>query len=449
MLTFSKLNFKNKRYFSTLKEVLAEKIPIERKKINELKKNFGNTIIDKVTVNQIISGSRDIKSIYWEPSLLDANDGIKIRNKSIEDCKKLLPSFKKNGEMIPEAMFWLLITGDIPSEKQIESLRKDLYKRSYLPNHVEFYLRNLPRDIHPMNSLSTALMLCQTSSQFKKNYGIIPKDKYWETTYNDILDIIAKLPLIASRIYRYKYHNDYRRIPINSNLDYSGNFCQMMGFDNKDFHELIRLYLSIHCDHEGGNASAHTGHLVSSTLADPYISYASALNALSGPLHGSANSEVLKWIIELKNELNKNNLEINKTNIEKFVNKTLDNGQVIPGYGHAVLRVTDPRYECQRDFALKYLPDDDLFLILENLYKTVPEILKKRGKVSNPYPNVDSHSGVLLSYYSMTEYEYYTVLFGVSRSLGVLSQIFWDRALNLPIERPKSVNYDYIINSIK
>ena len=110
------------------------------------------------------------------------------------------------------------------------------------------------------------------------------------------------------------------------------------------------------------------------------------------------------------------------------------------GYGHAVLRKTDPRYTCQREFALKHLPKDPLFKIVGQLYEIVPDELRALGKVANPWPNVDAHSGVLLQYYGMREMSYYTVLFGVSRALGCLSSLIWDRAFGLPIERPKSMS---------
>ena len=434
-----------KRYFSTLKETLQKQIPIEKEKIKMIKKDYGEKIIDQVTVNKCLNGSRDIKSIFWEPSLLDANKGICFRNYSLEECQEKLPKFKKDGEIIPEAMFWLLITGKIPSDNNIKSLRKELFVRSYLDDNIIDILKSLPKDTHPMTAFSLGIMLCQRDSHFKKAYeNKVSKEEYWEYAYNDIINIIAKIPLIASTIYRNKYYNDYNTIKQNKQLDYSANFCTMLGFDDEKFHELMRLYLSIHSDHEGGNASAHTTHLVGSTLADPYLSYASGMNALAGPLHGSANSEVLKWIIELKKNLEENGKNMDKKSITEFVEKTLENGNVIPGYGHAVLRVTDPRYECQRKFALKYLPEDDLFKVIETLYQVVPDILKKQGKVKNPYPNVDNHSGVLLWHYNMREYEFYTVLFAMSRSLGVLSQYFWDRALNMPIERPKSINTTYI-----
>jgi citrate synthase len=215
----------------------------------------------------------------------------------------------------------------------------------------------------------------------------------------------------------------------------------MMGIEQKQFKELMRLYLTIHADHEGGNVSAHTTHLVGSALSDPYLCLAAGMNGLAGPLHGLANQEVVRWIMDLKSSLGDTP---EREEIEKYVWDTLESGQVIPGYGHAVLRRTDPRYTAQREFALKHLPDDDNFKIVQTLFEVVPEILQKQGKAKNPWPNVDAHSGCLLVHYGVSEFDYYTVLFGVSRAMGVLASLVWDRAQMLPLERPKSVTTEWI-----
>jgi citrate synthase len=204
----------------------------------------------------------------------------------------------------------------------------------------------------------------------------------------------------------------------------------------------MRLYMTIHADHEGGNVSAHTTHLVGSALSDPYLSLAAGMNGLAGPLHGLANQEVVKWIMEMQKELK---TEVpTKAQIEGYVKKTLGEGKVVPGYGHAVLRKTDPRFSAQMDFAKRHFSDDPLVQIVWNVYEVVPPILESLGKVKNPWPNVDAHSGALLVHYGMVEYEFYTVLFGVSRALGVLASLIWDRALGFALERPKSVTTDLV-----
>jgi citrate synthase len=183
--------------------------------------------------------------------------------------------------------------------------------------------------------------------------------------------------------------------------------------------------------------SAHATHLVGSALSDPYLSFAAGMNGLAGPLHGLANQEVLVFLTKVVKEIGLNATE---DQLKEFIWKQLKSGQVVPGYGHAVLRKTDPRYTCQREFALKHLPNDPMFKLVSTIYKVVPPILLETGKVKNPWPNVDAHSGVLLQYYGMKEMNYYTVLFGVSRALGVMASLIWDRALGLPLERPKSMS---------
>jgi len=209
----------------------------------------------------------------------------------------------------------------------------------------------------------------------------------------------------------------------------------MLGYDNKQFIELLRLYLVIHSDHEGGNVSAHTSHLVGSALTDPYLSFSAAMAGLAGPLHGLANQEVLVFLNKVIGELG---TDIQEGKLKEWVWNHLKSGQVVPGYGHAVLRKTDPRYTCQREFALKHLPNDKMFKLVSDLYKVTPDILLEQGKAKNPWPNVDAHSGVLLQHFGMKEMSFYTVLFGVSRALGCLSQLVWARGMGLPLERPKS-----------
>jgi citrate synthase len=256
--------------------------------------------------------------------------------------------------------------------------------------------------MHPMTQFIIVLNACQTESKFAKAYADgAPKTDYHTYVLEDILDVLAKLLELAATIYRNVYFDGV--VTKDTSLDYSGNFCRMLGHDNPSFDELMRLYLCIHTDHEGGNASAHTTHLVGSTLSDPYLSYAAGLNALAGPLHGLANQEVLKWIQELKHHFEDHGKEVNAETITEFAWETLNAKKVIPGYGHAVLRKTDPRYTCQREFALKHMPDDELFHVVDTIYKVMPGVLKEHGKVQNPYPNVDS--GVLLWHYGFTQFQ--------------------------------------------
>jgi citrate synthase len=286
-------------------------------------------------------------------------------------------------------------------------------------------------------------MALQTESIFNRRYAEgMNKTEYWDATYEDTMNLIAKLPRVAAYIYRRSYHGNNQIHP-DISLDWGANFAHMLGYgNNQSFLELMRLYLVIHADHEGGNASAHTSHLVGSTLADPYLALSAALNALAGPLHGLANQEVIRWIFRMCDIIG--TTKPTKDQIRDYVNNTLAAGKVVPGYGHAVLRKPDPRFMAQMEFAKSNSINSDYIRIVWDIFETVPPILESLGKVKNPYPNVDAHSGALLVHYGMREYNYYTVLFGVSRALGVLAAQCWSRALSLPLERPKSVTTEWL-----
>jgi len=438
------------RSVTTLSETLMAQVPEKQKNLATLKKEHGKKVIGEVTIDQCIGGARGVKCMLWETSNLDADEGIRFRGLTIPDCQKVLPTFSGvagDGEPLLESLLWLLLTSEVPTKEQVDTLTAELHSRSELPSHVIPLLNSLPKDMHPMTQFTIGLNAAQTDSKFAKAYADgVHKSEYHKHALDDVLDVFAKLPEIAATIYRNIYHDGV--VTKDLSLDYSGNFCRMLGYDNPSFDELMRLYLCIHTDHEGGNASAHTTHLVGSTLADPYLSYAAGLNALAGPLHGLANQEVLKWIQELSDKFAKEGKEVNAETITEFAWDTLNAGKVIPGYGHAVLRKTDPRYTCQREFALKHMPDDELFKVVDTIYSVMPGILTEHGKTANPYPNVDSHSGVLLWHYGFTQYQYYTVLFGVSRAIGGLSQLYWDRALGLPLERPKSVTPEWLWSQV-
>ncbi len=410
--------------------------------IKDLLKEHGNKKVGEVTLSQIYQGMRGMTGLVTETSLLDSKEGIRFRGYSIPELQEKLPKAPKGTEPLPEGLFHLMLLGELPSEDDVHHITSVWQRRSHVPSHVFNSIEALPISSHPMTQFVVAVMALQTESQFSKKYaaGMNKKD-YWEAAFDDSMDLIARLPRVAAYIYRRKYKFG-EHIQPNGLLDWAGNFAHMLGFEDESFKELMRLYMTIHADHEGGNVSAHTTHLVGSALSDPYLSFAAGMNGLAGPLHGLANQEVIKWILELRKELNTD--LPTKEQIADYVKKTLSEGKVVPGYGHAVLRKTDPRFTAQMEFGKKHMPDDPLVQTVWNIYEAVPPILQTIGKIKNPWPNVDAHSGALLVHYGLVEYEFYTVLFGVSRALGVLASLCWDRALGFPLERPKSVTTELV-----
>ena len=425
-----------------IKERFKAKADEVSAEIKELLKTHGNKKIGEVTLAQIYQGMRGMTGLVTETSLLDAEEGIRFRGYTIPELQARLPKAKNGQQPLPEGLFYLMLIVSLPTEEDVFKVTDTWQRRSHVPNYVFDTIESLPCSAHPMTQFVVGIMALQTESRFAKRYaeGMSKKD-YWDATFDDAMDLIARLPRIAAYIYRRKYKNG-EHIQPDGLLDWSGNFAHMMGYDNESFKELMRLYMTIHADHEGGNVSAHTTHLVGSALSDPFLSFAAGMNGLAGPLHGLANQEVIKWIFDMREELGVELPSLEQ--IETYVRKTLSEGKVVPGYGHAVLRKTDPRFTAQMEFGKAHMPDDPLVNTVWRIYEAVPPILSSLGKIKNPWPNVDAHSGALLVHYGMVEYEFYTVLFGVSRALGVLASLCWDRALGMPLERPKSVTTELV-----
>lgn len=427
-----------------LKQQFNDKASQLRAKVKAMLKEHGDTVVESVTLEQIYGGARNIRMMVWETSELDALEGIRFRGYSITQLKQLLPKDKEGGEPKPEGLFWLMMVGEIPTAEQVEWLSGEWRSRSAVPDHVFRMLDSLPVDTHPMAQFIAAITAMHTQSHFARRYAEgISKADYWDPMYEDTMNLIAGLPKVAAYIYRRSFHGG-NHIAEDPNLDWGGNFAHMLGVPGEEFKSLMRLYLTIHADHEGGNASAHTTHLVGSTLSDAYLSLAAGMSALAGPLHGLANQEVIKWIFEMIESIGTR--QPSNDQIAEYVRTTLAAGQVVPGYGHAVLRRPDPRFMAQKEFAEQHIPDSDMVQVVWKVFEVVPPILEGLGKVKNPWPNVDAHSGALLVHYGMTEYDYYTVLFGVSRALGVLAALCWSRAMGMPLERPKSVTTEWAEN---
>lgn len=421
-----------------LHEKIAAQLPGWRERVRKLVKEQGEVVVDQVTVGQVYGGMRDIKSMVTDISFVDPATGIKFRGLSIPEVLSKLP--RPRGAKMPYVggLYYLLMIGEIPTRAQAEEVEAEWGKRAVVPEHVFKMLRAMPRETHPMVLLSQAVLALEGGSKFAQTYHDIKKDAYWEAALEDALDLTARLPVIAAFIYRLKFFGETRKPKYNPRQDYAVNFARMMGVeDRKGYAELSRLYFIIHSDHESGNVSAHATHLVGSTLSDLYYAFSAGLNGLAGPLHGLANQECLGWLIGVRDRFGG---VPSRDDLYKFAWDTLNGGQVIPGYGHAVLRVTDPRFTAQLEFAKQRFPDDTLVRLAELVYDVVPAVLREQGKAKNPAPNVDAVSGALQHYYGVREFDFYTVLFGVGRALGVSANLVWARALGQPLERPKSLS---------
>ncbi len=419
-----------------LKEKLAASLPEWRERVRKLVKDSGDVVVGDVTISQVYGGMRDVKALVTDISYVDPNEGIRLRGYTIPEVLEKLP--KPEGATMPYVggLYYLLLVGEIPTRDQAVEVEEEWKRRATVPQFVFDALKAMPIDAHPMMLFSIAILALQNGSLFAKRYHEgMRREEYWEPMLEDSLNLTAKLPAIAAYIYNLKYH-ERRIIAPDPKLDWAANFAQMVGIPTPEYMDLSRLYFILHSDHESGNASAHATHLAASTLSDIYYAFSAGINSLAGPLHGLANQESLGWLLHIHDQFTG---VPTREQLRQFAWDTLNAGQVIPGYGHAVLRKPDPRFTAQFEYANKYMPDDEIFQIAKMVYEIVPQVLIEQGKAKNPSPNVDAISGTLQYHYGLKEFDFYTVLFGVGRSLGVSANAVWARALGQPIERPKSL----------
>lgn len=421
-----------------LHDKISAQLPGRRERIRVLAKEHTDVVVDTVTIGEVVGGMRDTKSLYTDISYVDPGEGICFRGMTIPEILKALPKARGSKMPMVGGLYYLLMIGEVPTKEQALEVDQEWGRRAELPDHVYKMLKAMPRETHPMTLFSQAVLALQNDSVFAKRYHEgMQREDYWEAALEDSLNLTAKLPMIAAFIYRLKYFNETKKLKWNPKQDYGMNFSRMMKVsDKKGYAELARLYLIIHSDHELGNASAHAMHLAGSTLSDAFYAFSASLNALAGPLHGLANQECIGWLLNVYKQFGG---VPSREELYKFTWDTLNSGKVIPGYGHAVLRVPDPRFTAQMAFAKKHFPQDDLVRLADLVFEVAPQVLKEQGKAKNPAPNVDAISGTLQYYYGVRDFDFYTVLFGVGRALGVTANYVWARALGQPIERPKSL----------
>ena len=417
-----------------LQKILSEKINIWQKDIHSVIEEKGQQVISQVTVSQAYGGMRGVKGLTCETSAVSADSGLIIRGYPLKDISHISP----------EEVFFLLLTGELPDSSSLNDIQDQFKNNQKVPRYIWKILESMPENSHPMTMLTTAIQSLQVDSIFVKKYNAgTPKADLWKWTLEDGISLLGVIPGIAAGIYRMRYNKGARIDPDNT-LDWAGNFAHMLGIQDEDFKKLMRLYLMLHCDHEGGNVSAFSSLTVASALSSPFLSVAAGLNGLAGPLHGLANQECLKFVLDVQDHFKGIPSE---EELKDFCWDRLKSGRVIPGYGHAVLRCPDPRFSAFMEFGKKYITNDEVFSIVQSLFKVVPPVLQDQGKAKNPWPNVDAASGSLLYHYGLKEFNYYTVLFSISRAMGIIAQMVINRAMGIPITRPKSVTTEWIKNN--
>ncbi len=328
----------------------------------------------------------------------------------------------------PEEVIHLLLERRLPDPEACAAFRADLQSRRGLPPTVLDVLARLPREGHPMEWLIAGLNLL----------GMTAKTGDYR---EDARNLIAWAPELVAAIFRIRSGWGAPIAP-DPERGLIEDFVHMLGVPGADPERLTRLlktFYILHMDHGGGNLSTFTGKAIASGHADLFASMVGAMAALYGPLHGRANQDCLNFVRKVGSA--------DPERVEAFVREALADKQKIYGFGHAVLRREDPRATIQYALGQQICPDDPLFQTALTLREIATKVLAEIPKVSNPYPNVDAVSGTLLHASGLTDSNYYTVLFGLSRMTGIAAQIVDERlrfrgGRGSPLVRPKYLPED-------
>ena len=324
----------------------------------------------------------------------------------------------------PEDIVYLLMNKELPNAAQSQEIRQDLASRAKIPGDLESVLRALPKFGHPMDWLSIGI----------HTLGMFETTEDWK---EDALNLIARMPRLMGLIFRIREGRDSNIPEDDTSMSLVDRFIHTLELENVDkgiMRRVISTYLVLHMDHGGGNLSTFTGKAVASGKATVYSSIAGAMNALSGPLHGRANQSCLEFVLKIGTSVTEE--------VEAFVRAELEAGKPIFGFGHAVLRVEDPRATAQFELGEEICPDDENFKIIRTLREVAPRVLGENPKISNPNANVDIASGALLHHVGLIDPTYYTTFFGWARVAGIGAQIVDERSVfrggkGVPIYRPK------------
>lgn len=375
-------------------------------------------VLFEITRDNLETGLRGYPVGYCTTSTVDPQKGLSYVGRSISD----LASWR------PEEVIFLLMYGKKGEEQEVAEFAKILKHKSKCPQEVINQIRQFPRTGHPMKLFCIALLLLGMTDD---------TNNYQEAC----LDVIAKMPEIAAHVIN--HHAGWGGIrPSNPDLGYMENFTQMLNVPNanlKELTEVFKLFNILHYDHGGGNLSTFVGKAIASGLEDMYGSLSGAMAALAGPRHGRANQDSLEFVKEVLESLTES---ATAADVEHYIRTKLKEGELIFGFGHAVLRVEDARATILYDVAQKKYADDPLVKIALLLRTEGSKVLKENPKIADPYPNVDAISGVILSAAGFPYPEYFTVLFGLSRCVGIARQIVYERCearggKGTPIVRPK------------
>lgn len=324
-----------------------------------------------------------------------------------------------------EETAFLLLYGDLPLKEELDNFNIGLRGSRKIPESIVKNMKNRPKSAHPMD-------LLQSSVLELSDYDFDRADEGKEANMKRAISLIAKIPTIVAAWDRVR--NGLDVIEPLDNYSHAHNFLYMLKGEHpkQEVSKIFDISLILHAEHSF-NASTFAAREIASTRASIYACIGGALGALSGELHGGANIQVMKMLLEI-NDIN---------NVEKWVKKRLASGGRVMGMGHAVYKTTDPRSEVLAELskAISKEKNTKWYEITERIENTTKNIMMQTRKMLI-YPNVDLYSASL--YYSLgIPLDLNTPIFAISRIAGwnahIIEEKFAEAAPKPALYRPKAV----------
>nr|XP_012224555.1 PREDICTED: probable citrate synthase 1, mitochondrial [Linepithema humile] len=436
---------------TNLKEALCEKISVHHDLLRNFRRHFGPTIISQITVDNLYEGLSNVKTLVKETSELDPKHGIVYRGLTIPEVIALLP--RQGNSPSPEAVFWLLLTGDVPTQQQTAALIADWTSRRH--KCVEWWsgrsetilsvLRSIPKTVTPLHKLSIALTFFDISKHAKnaKRHGAMPYS-YWEYIYEDGMEFLANLPAIIGLI---------AKDQMLTNVSGDGDWVQFLlecltdayeTFDSQksSVADFFRLYITLNADDDGGAPATHITQILGSTDLDINETLASSVLAhTEEPKSGT----MLQW----KELQTKAQNILGRTWTEHALKACVLNlwsrDKLI---GHKEADFCDPRYTALLNYAKQYFPDNTEIKLSQDITRILRSTMKK-PKRKNIYPEQNAIAAIIFQCHGLEDMSFNQTIFYMARALGAIASIIWTKVVNAPVEHPISKCTHSYIESIR
>ncbi|KAJ8676439.1 hypothetical protein QAD02_012226 [Eretmocerus hayati] len=432
-----------------LKEALCEKIPLHHDLLRKFREMHGLDVVSQITVNDIYRGLDGVAALIRETSEVDSQNGIKYRGLSMPELCALLP--RKGNSPSAEAVFWLLLTGDVPTHEQTDSLTEDWAERRDRRKHwwwsessreiggvVGGVLRALPQNVPPVARLAIALTALDADQHYRRavKQGAMSYT-YWEHIYEDSMELLASLPAIVALVSSVEARPTPLAIEKTDWVDFFLD-CFHSATDSiteaqkQSLGEFLRLFIAVNADDDGGIPGAHVAQIMGSCQFDASRALAAGVLAYANEPTSGTLCQYMDFLVQLQNAVGR---EPKREILRNFVSSLIDKRFQIAG--HKISQFEDTRYKILQEFVKTRVPNDPEIQLSQDI-STIYTTQIKKARNRSVVAEQNAIAAPLFQFYGLRDMDYNQLLLCMSRALGIVASMIWTTALNAPVERPRA-----------